>query len=149
MSASTNRNLFGPDELPLSTNVGLLVLRLWVGLSMLILHGWDKVFSFNTVVTRFPDALGVGSPAANLALSAFAEFVAALLIALGFGTRAAALVLVVNMAVAFFVAHGARLSGPGSGETAFLYLAAFVVLVLSGPGRFSVDAAWFGTKRRQ
>jgi putative oxidoreductase len=46
------------------------------------------------------------------------------------------------MSVAFFLVHKMALKGPGSGELAFTYLAAFVVLLLAGPGRFALDAKW-------
>src|SRR5262245_35611018 len=111
------RNVFAAGGHTLATGFGLLLLRVWVGLSMVLLHGLTKVSSFDSVVQRFPDALGLGSPAVNLALSASAEFGAALLLVVGLATRAAALVLVINMSVAWIAAHGARLSGPGSGET--------------------------------
>ena len=46
----------------------------------------------------------------------------------------------VTMGVAFFLAHGGKLTGQGNGEMAFLYLGAYVVLFLTGGGRFAVDA---------
>ena len=44
------------------------------------------------------------------------------------------------MATAFFYAHGARLSGQGNGELPFMFLGAFVALLLAGGGRYSIDA---------
>ncbi len=58
---------------------------------------------------------------------------------IGLWTRLAAFLLVVTMSVAFFVAHGAKLSGQGNGELAFVYLAGYVVLLVAGAGKFSVD----------
>lgn len=116
---------------------------------MVALHGWPKVADFDAMAQRFPDALGLGSPTVNLALSASAEFGAAALVVLGLGTRLAALVLAVNMTVAWVVAHGARLSGEGSGEMAFIYLAVFVALLIAGPGRYSIEFHLFGATARQ
>lgn len=116
---------------------------------MLTLHGWAKIADFDAIAQRFPDALGLGSPAVNLALSASAEFGAAVLVVIGLGTRLAAGLLAVNMTVAWIVAHGARLSGAGSGETAFIYLAVFVALAIAGPGRYSIDGQLFGAPSRQ
>jgi putative oxidoreductase len=44
------------------------------------------------------------------------------------------------MGVAFFIVHNGKYSaGPGSGEMALLFLVAFTVLLLVGPGRISLD----------
>ncbi|MEO6034199.1 MAG: hypothetical protein ABIQ35_02975 [Verrucomicrobiota bacterium] len=48
------------DFLPGSANCGLLALRLWVGLSMLLLHGWTKITGFNEMSGKFLDLLGIG-----------------------------------------------------------------------------------------
>lgn len=137
------RRLLLPASDSWAPDAAWLLLRVWTGLAMALLHGWPKIADFDVIVQRFPDALGIGSPAVNLALSASAEFGAALLLAAGLGTRAAALVLTVNMSVAWLVGHGAQLSGPRSGETAFIYLAVFVAVAIAGPGRLSADA-WLG-----
>jgi putative oxidoreductase len=129
------------DFLPSSADLGLLVLRLWLGLSLLILHGWAKLTGFPKLSKEFPDPLGVGSTA-SLALAVFAEVLCALLLALGLFTRFAALGLMVTMGVAFFLVHKASLEmGPGSGELAYIYLAGFVTVFIAGPGRFALDRA--------
>lgn len=137
--------LFNPGSHASSTSLGLLVLRLWAGLSMVGLHGWSKLANFGERSQQFPDILGIGSTG-NLALVVLAEVVAALLVAVGLGTRAAAFVLSINMAVAWLYGHGGKLSGPGNGELAFLFLGVFVALLFTGAGRFSLDAA-FGKRR--
>jgi putative oxidoreductase len=124
--------------LPRSTDLALLVLRLWLGLTMLVNHGWGKAMGFSSMADKFSDPLGVG-PTASLTMAVFAEVVCAGLVALGLVTRFAALVLVILTGVAFFAVHGGALSGPGSGELAFIYLAGFLAIFLAGPGRFSVD----------
>jgi putative oxidoreductase len=125
---------------------GLLALRLWLGLSMLILHGWGKFQGFAEASKSFPDPLGVGSPV-SLALAVFAEVVCAALLALGLATRLALILLIITMGVAFFVVHGGALTGDRSGELAFIYLGGFVTLLLTGPGRFSVDRSICGGGR--
>jgi putative oxidoreductase len=119
-------------------DLGLLVLRVWLGLSMLLLHGWPKVEKYAGLSEGFPDPLGVG-PAMSLNLAIFAEVFCALLLVVGLAARLAALPLVVTMAVAFFVVHGGVLTGEGNGEMAFVYLAGFVALFIAGPGRHSFD----------
>lgn len=125
--------------LPQSTDAGLLLLRAWLGLALVSLHGWSKLTGFSDMSGKFPDPIGLGSQA-SLSMAIFAEVVCALLIALGLFTRLAALVLVILMAVAFLVVHNRALSGPGSGELAFIYLAGFLTVLITGPGRFALDA---------
>jgi putative oxidoreductase len=124
--------------LPVYPDLALLVMRLWFGGLLVLLHGWMKISMWGPMSQRFADPFGIGSPA-SLALSIFAEAVCASLIALGLFTRFAAVVCIINMTTAFLTAHGGRLTGAQNGELAFLYLGAFVVLLLAGPGRFSVD----------
>jgi putative oxidoreductase len=125
--------------LPPSADLGLLVLRLCFGGLMLWLHGWGKVVNFSARAEKFSDPFGIGGPA-SLVLVIFAEVICAALLVVGACTRMAALILSINMAVAFWVAHGHRLTGPGNGELAFVFLVAYVTLFIAGAGRISVDA---------
>ena len=126
------------EFVPRSADVALLVLRVWLGLAMALLHGWGKLVNLISGSSKFPDILGIGSTPA-LALAVFAEFFCSILLILGLWTRLAALLLLITMSVAFFMAHGAKLAGQGNGELAFIYLAGYVVLLLAGAGKFSVD----------
>ena len=119
-------------------NIGLLVLRVWLGLSMLLLHGWGKVGNHAQLSQGFPDPLGVG-PAMSVNLVIFSEVLCAVLLVAGLAARFALVPLIVTMAVAFFAVHGGRLLGEGNGEMAFIYLAGFVALFIAGPGRYSFD----------
>jgi putative oxidoreductase len=137
------KKLFAPGNDSFATSLALLTLRLWLGLTMLINHGVGKLKDFSHLAGDFPDPFGIGH-GASLALVVFAEVVASLLLVMGLTTRFAALVLVVNMAVAFLSAHKGSLSGSHSGELAFIYLAGYVALLLAGAGRISVDKTVFG-----
>lgn len=123
---------------PASMDLALLVLRVWVGGSMLLLHGWPKLVAWGEKAATFPDPLGVGSEA-SYALAVLGEAVGSVLLIFGLFTRLGALLGGVTMAVAFFIAHGGQLTGPGNGETAFLYLGAYVTLFLAGGGFYAVD----------
>lgn len=125
--------------IPRSADVGLLILRVWFGLSMLILHGWGKLTGFQAMTQKFADPLNLGTTP-TLVLAIFCEVVCSALIVLGLFTRAAAVVGIITMGVAFWIVHQHKLSGPGSGEMAFLYLATYVVLFVAGAGKYSVDA---------
>ena len=80
--------------------------------------------------------LGLG-PAVSLALVVFAEFFCSILLVIGFMTRAALIPLIITMAVAVFSAHSGDIFGKG--ELAALYLVTYTSLLLTGPGRYSID----------
>lgn len=118
-------------------SAGLLVLRLGTGLSMAIAHGWPKLERLlGEGPIRFADPFGLG-PASSLALATFAELACGLLLALGLGTRLAAVPFAFTMLVAIFHVHG---DDPWSDkEHAFLFLVPAIVLAITGPGRYSLD----------
>jgi putative oxidoreductase len=126
------------DFLPTHADLALLVFRVWLGASMLALHGWPKLLRLLDGNTSFRDPLGVG-PVASLALAVFAEALCSIFLMVGWTTRLSALAGICAMSLAFFSAHGAKLSGEGNGELAFIYLAGYVALFLTGAGRFSLD----------
>jgi putative oxidoreductase len=121
-----------------SPDLALLMLRVWLGLAMFWLHGLGKLTNLINGTSKFSDPLGIGQ-IPSLILVIFAEVVCVLLLVAGFYTRFCALILAITMGVAFFLAHGAKLSGPGNGELAFIFLAGFVTLVVAGGGRFGFD----------
>ena len=124
--------------IPISHDFGALILRLWLGLSMLMLHGWEKFTGFAEKSASFPDPLGIGS-ALSLGLVTFAETACSALLIVGFWTRFASLCLAIAMGVAFFKQHQSVLVGTGSGELAFIYLAGYVSLFFSGGGKFAFE----------
>ncbi len=89
---------------------------------------------------QFGDPLGIG-PAASLHLSAFAEFICAILIILGLLTRLASIPLIINMAVAALIVHSA--DDFGTKEMSLLYLGIFLTLFFTGPGKYSADRGIF------
>ncbi|WP_460538209.1 DoxX family protein [Echinicola sediminis] len=121
---------------PISTSLALLILRLSTS-AMMMTHGWAKIANFSEYLTKFPDPLGIGT-AISLQLTIFAEFFCAVLLALGFMSRAVLIPMIITMIVAAFVIH----SGDplGDKELSLLYLTAFLTLFLTGPGAISMDA---------
>lgn len=121
-----------------SFNCAVLVLRVVFGLQLLFDHGLDKITHFSKYEYSFFNFFNIGHRW-SLVLCIFAEVFCAGMIAIGLFARFAALVLVINFAVASFLAlKGQPLAGH---ETAFAYLAVFFALLFTGPGRFSVDGA--------
>ena len=73
-------------------DLGLLLLRLSMGGTMVIQHGWPKLSGFADRMDKFSDPLGISAPV-SLALIVFAEFFCAVLVVLGLWTRAAVIPL--------------------------------------------------------
>jgi putative oxidoreductase len=84
----------------------------------------------------FYNFLNLGSTT-SLMLCILAEFFCALFVAIGLFTRLVTIPLVIVMSIAVFSVH--KMDFFITGETASLYLAGYLVLLLCGPGRASVD----------
>jgi putative oxidoreductase len=126
------------EFIPTNSDLGLLLLRLVFGGSLLWLHGWGKLLNLVNDRTSFPDVIGIGH-VPTLLLAIFAEVVCSALVIVGAFTRMAAVIIGVNVSVAFFIVHRAKLTGPTNGELPFLYLAGAVVLLVAGAGKYSID----------
>jgi len=126
--------LFPVSKYGTAASVALLVLRIAFG-GMLATHGWAKLAHFGATAEQFAPMGG----AIAAALSVFAEFFCALGVVFGVLYRLALIPMIINMSVAFFIAHGASLTGEHSGEMAFLYLVVFVALIIAGPGKYAAD----------
>ena len=119
----------------LRTDIGLAVLRILPSIFMLT-HGWGK---FNRLISgnfEFADPIGIGS-SPSLFLAVIGEFICPILIILGLKTRWAAVPSAITMFVAAFIYHSG--DAFGDKEKALLFLVIFIVIILVGPGRFSVD----------
>jgi putative oxidoreductase len=129
------------DFVPFSTDLGLLVLRLWFGLTIFLSHGLAKLQNFSATVSSFEKGMNI-HPVFG-AGAVLAESIFAILLVIGLGTRWAAGFLAVTMAVAFAMVHKGSFdpkAATGSGELAFMYLGAAIALIIAGAGRYSVDA---------
>jgi putative oxidoreductase len=124
--------------LPRNIDPALLLLRVWMGFTLFAQHGVEKITHFSQMAAHFPDPLHIG-PAPSLACALLSDAVCSLLVAVGLWTRLASLIVVINVSVAFSLVHRFSMSGPHSGELAFLYLGAFLTTLLAGAGRYSVD----------
>lgn len=126
------------------TSAGLLLLRVGFGCLMLV-HGIAKIQGFSEMSAAFPDPIGIGSKL-SLIMAIGAEVGCSLLLILGFASRLAAIPLAFTMIVALFVVHS---EDPWKvKELAATYLLVYVSLLLTGPGRFSLDHLWW-SKRNQ
>lgn len=129
-------NLFETKRNENYVNIIILVIRISIA-TLMISHGLSKLnMLFAGGEFQFPDPIGVGKTA-SLALAVFAEVVCSFLILIGLATRLATLPLIITMLVAVFVIHGA--DPIDVKELGILYLLFYVLLLVTGSGKFSVD----------
>ncbi|GAB5527590.1 MAG: DoxX family protein [Roseivirga sp.] len=134
------KRLLNTGKYPSNINFSLLIFRVGMGIMMLT-HGYPKFLRLKAGEYSFGDPLGLGVEA-SLILAVFAEFLCSILLILGLTTRYALVPLIITMAVAALIVHG---DDPfGTQEKSAIYLLCFSVLMISGPGKYSLDNKLFG-----
>lgn len=124
------------DPSPLLFNCALLLLRIGTGCLMLT-HGWPKLSGFSERLHNFADPIGLGSEV-SFVLTVFAEFFCSIFLILGLFTRLAIIPMVITMLVVVFVVH---INDPfGQQEKGLLYLFPLLAILLTGPGKYSIDS---------
>jgi putative oxidoreductase len=123
--------------IPVNTDLALLVLRVWMGIGLFVNHGIEKFTNFDQMQQHFPNPVGIG-PTASLIFALVSDAICSILIMLGVATRLAALIVVINLFAAFGLLFKFSFSKP-SGEMAYVYLGAFIVVLLAGAGKYSID----------
>jgi len=122
----------------------LLVVRLYWGWQF-AQTGWGKLQHLDRV-TKFFTSLGIPMPHANAVFISVLELVGGVMLALGLGARLVALLFVGDMLVAYYTAdHEAFVSFFSSpdkfvGAAPFAFLLVSLMILIFGPGRFSIDA---------
>ena len=128
----------------------LLFVRLYWGWQF-CQTGWGKMHNLPHVVEYFT-SLGIPAPALNAYFVTELEFVGGFLLILGLGGRLIALPLTIDMVVAYILGDRAALlsffSKPEDFYAAapFTFLMAALIILIFGPGRFSLDyliARWW------
>ena len=103
----------------------------------MLTHGYGKFLKVLNGNFKFGDPIGLG-PELSLILVVAAEFFGSIALILGLGTRISAFMLAFTMAVAGFIRHA---DDPfGQKEKVFLFLAGFIVMLIAGGGKYSVDS---------
>lgn len=129
-----------------SKDLGLLILRVGIGLSMMIFHGlgkiqggpeaWEKIGSNmgNLGIDFFPVFWGF--------MAAFSEFFGSFFIIVGFFFKPATVLLAFTMIVAALVhlslPAGAENAGLKGASHALELLTVYVALFLTGPGKYKI-----------
>jgi putative oxidoreductase len=129
------KKLFSAKYSAGAINAATLVLRLGLGILMMH-HGYHKLVNFGAEQAKMINFMGMGQ-SMSLALVVFAEFFCSLFLILGLFTRLATIPLIITMCVVVFKVSHADVFG--NAQTATLYLIGYVALLLTGPGKVSVD----------
>lgn len=128
------------------SHLALLLLRVVVGLAFM-LHGWGKIQ--NPFGWMGPEGF---APGFLQALGALSEFGGGLSLILGLLTPLASLGIASTMSVAFSTHAFMRgdpfvsMTGGPASELAAVYFCIAMLLLAMGPGRFSLDRAFFGKR---
>ncbi len=121
----------------------LLFVRLYWGCKFVV-DGWGKLHNLPKVIEYF-GSLGLPAPGPTAVFVSVLELVGGVLLALGLGSRLIALLLTGNMTVAYITGDREALlsifSDPDkfSAAAPFTYLMASLIVLLFGPGMFSLD----------
>ena len=122
----------------------LLFVRLYWGWQFME-TGWGKLQDLGKVTTFFT-SLGIPAPGLNAAFVSGLEFAGGIALALGLATRLVALPLAFDMLIAYITADREALfsifSSPDKFTAAapYNFLFASLILLIFGPGKFSLDA---------
>ncbi|MBR5532507.1 MAG: DoxX family protein [Bacteroidales bacterium] len=116
-------------------NIAILFLRVFVGI-MMMTHAIDKIENFSNIAEGFPTPFGINAWV-GLTLITIVEFACSVMLIVGFFTRLAAFILMLGMVTAAFFTFPEFILKQS--ELAMMYLAVYIVLFITGGGRFTID----------
>jgi putative oxidoreductase len=128
-------NTFLDLQSPALTASGLLFMRVMAALLLFSIHGLPKLLDWSGELQRIEDPFGLGAPL-TLGLAVFAEAVCPVLLVLGIAARLACLPVLAVLLVALLVVHPDW--SLEQGQFAWLLVALYGGLALTGPGAYSV-----------
>lgn len=137
-------HILAPRSSGQGTDWALLVFRLLAGFALFRVHGLDKLLHFQREAATIPDPFGLGGQF-NAAFAVFSDVGCALLVMLGLLARPAALGVLGTTLVGLLVVH--RHDSWDLKDAPLTYATMFLLVLLAGPGRFSVDA-WLSGRQR-
>lgn len=123
-------------------STAILFLRIMAGLILFVagagkVMGWFGGFGMNATLEMFKNNMHLST--FWIYVSCYAEFIGGFLIIVGLATRVAAIALFINMLVATLFVGFTNFFMGGAAYPCLL-MVIFLVLILSGPMAFSIDA---------
>ena len=130
------KKILSVDNTANATNVGLLIARIGIA-ALMLTHGIPKLgMLLSGDFAKFPPVMGM-SAELSLALTVFAEVFCSVFLLAGFATRLAVIPLIITMLVAVLFIHA---TDPiAVKEPALQYLLVYIVLLVAGSGKYSID----------
>jgi len=140
--------------IPYKPDLGLLALRVVISFLMIRYHGWGKLTGWADEKIRlpnlfslagaekefhtFPNYIGISSEL-SYGLVTWCETFGSMFIMAGLLTRLHSFGLFITLMVAWTFHHHMLLTGPGAGELPFSWAWVYLLLALTGPGKYSLD----------
>lgn len=126
------------------TDAGMLLLRVFSGYLILVNHGYAKITAGPERWEKLGGAMarfGIDFfPTFWGFMASFSESFCGLFLILGLFTLPASFLLSCTM---FVAAYGHVVTGKGSPESAFIFGAMFLTMLIVGPGKYSLDRKFF------
>ncbi len=139
------KQIIDPSPSQRLVDQGLLLFRLLAGFALLRVHGWEKIAHYEEEVRLIPDPFGLGGEV-NVIIAIFSDVFCALLVMLGLFTRLASLAILATVLVGLLFVH---FNDPWHGkDVPLVYSIMFGLILLLGPGKYSLDGAWSDSLRR-
>jgi putative oxidoreductase len=132
----------------MNRNLGILALRLAFGFQLVkvsfenVIHPAANMPAF----IAYLQSLGFPYPTPGAYVSAYTEFIGGMLWLMGFQTRLASVLLIINFSVALGMAHLNTNDSYQNTMPSLNLIAVGLFLFLNGPGRYSIDER-FGKMR--
>ncbi len=128
-------------ELPLT------ILRIWLGIAF-IMHGLPGIFNADFMAGHvgMMEYYNIPAPGIMAYLSKGGELLAGLLLLFGIFTRFGALIVIINMTVATFLAMRGDIFEDFQAQMSFTYLVMGVAILIGGVTSFSLDRLMAGRK---
>ena len=131
------RILFGGESgLSAPTNIGMTLLRIFAGVTLMMAHGRGKLPPSEDFISSAA-SIGFPSPTLFAWAASLSEFVGGAFLALGFLTRVSGFFICCVMVTALLGVH--RADPFAKQELAFLYFFTAFAFMLRGAGDWSID----------
>lgn len=128
----------------LNPSLAFFILRVVLG-TLFVIHGYPKLFKNFAGFAGWLDSMGLKPGKFWALVAGIVEFFGGIFLVLGLWTQLAGLLIGVQMLVAMWKVKWGKvgLTDQGGWELDMIYLAAGVVLALTGGGIYSLDRYWF------